>query len=171
MSRNALIRQVLCLPLLLACLAQPVLAQDDGAAPDGDEALMVDPALSDDPNAVAPAEPSAAERQAAVAAARGPQTQRGTEAKLRGLDKVTGQTHDFDLAAGQTVDFGRLQLRLGECRYPAADPSSDAYAELTITDSRANGTVFSGWMIASSPAISALDDPRYDVWVISCNKA
>ncbi|AWX94204.1 hypothetical protein DPM13_18300 [Paracoccus mutanolyticus] len=26
-------------------------------------------------------------------------------------------------------------------------------------------------MIASSPALSALDDPRYDVWVISCNRA
>jgi hypothetical protein len=170
MTRNRPCRAALWLPLLLACAGHPVLAQDE-ATPGDDETLMVDPALSDDPNAVAPAEPSAAEREAAVAAARGPQTQRGAAAKLRGLDKVTGQTRDFDLTAGESVDFGRLQLRLGECRYPAADPTSDAYAELTITDARVNSTVFSGWMIASSPAISALDDPRYDVWVISCNKA
>lgn len=148
MSRDRMTPIRASLLLLLACLAQPVLAQpvlaQDDAAPDGDAGLMVDPALSDDPNAVAPAEPSAAERQAAVAAARGPQTMRGAEAKLRGLDKVTGQTRDFDLAAGQTADFGRLQLRLGECRFPASDPTSDAYAELTITDLRANSTVFSG---------------------------
>jgi len=27
---------------------------------------------------------------------------------------------------------------------------------------------FSGWMFAESPALSALDHPRYDLWVISC---
>jgi len=28
--------------------------------------------------------------------------------------------------------------------------------------------VFKGWMIASSPALNALDHPRYDVWVLRC---
>lgn len=159
-------RALLC--LMLAAL--PAAAQEAGD-PAPDESLMVDPALSDDPLAVAPAEPSAAEREAAVAAARGPATARGAGAKLRGLDKVTGQTQDFNLAAGQSTAFGRLEVRLAECRYPAADPSSDAFAELTVVDKRANSTVFAGWMIASSPALSALDDPRYDVWVISCSNA
>jgi len=27
---------------------------------------------------------------------------------------------------------------------------------------------FSGWMFADSPALSALDHPRYDLWVINC---
>ena len=162
----SLSRAALCMMLLTL----PALAQDD-PEPAPDDSLMVDPALSDDPTAVAPAEPSAAEREAAVAAARGPATARGAAALLRGLDKVTGQTQDFLLSAGQAAAFGRLEVRLGECRYPAADPSSDAFAELTVVDKRANSTVFSGWMIASSPALSALDDPRYDVWVISCNRA
>ena len=29
--------------------------------------------------------------------------------------------------------------------------------------------LFDGWMIASSPALNALDHPRYDVWVIGCD--
>ncbi len=29
--------------------------------------------------------------------------------------------------------------------------------------------IFSGWMFASSPALSALQHPVYDVWVIDCN--
>ena len=90
---------------------------------------------------------------------------------LRGLDKVTGQTRELTLAVGERVEFGRLEVLLAECRFPAADPSSDAFAEMTITDKKANSRVFSGWMIASSPALSALDDPRYDVWVVSCTKA
>lgn len=94
---------------------------------------------------------------------------RASGAALRGLDKVSGRTTDFNLSVGESVRYGRLELRLGECRYPAADPSSDAFAQLTVTDRSKNVTLFSGWMIASSPALSALDDARYDVWVMSCN--
>ncbi|SNR50108.1 DUF2155 domain-containing protein [Paracoccus sediminis] len=93
---------------------------------------------------------------------------RANGALLRGLDKISGRTTDMPVSVGQAVRYGRLEVRLGECRYPAGDPSSDAYAQLTITDTTQNVTLFSGWMIASSPALSALDDTRYDVWVISC---
>lgn len=93
---------------------------------------------------------------------------RADGALLRGLDKISGRTTDLPVLVGEAVRYGRLQVRLGECRYPAGDPSSDAYAQLTIADVSQNVTLFSGWMIASSPALSALDDARYDVWVISC---
>ena len=96
------------------------------------------------------------------------QVARAEGAKLRGLDKISGRTTDLDLKIGETVRYGRLEVRLGECRYPAGNPSSDAFAQMTITDLSQNTTLFSGWMIASSPALSALDDARYDVWVISC---
>lgn len=96
------------------------------------------------------------------------QVARAEGALLRGLDKISGRTTDMPVPVGQAVRYGRLEVRLGECRYPAGDPSSDAFAQLTITDTAQNVTLFSGWMIASSPALSALDDARYDVWVISC---
>lgn len=93
---------------------------------------------------------------------------RADGALLRGLDKISGRTTDLPVQVGQAVRYGRLEVRLGECRFPAGDPSSDAYAQMTITDTAQNVTLFSGWMIASSPALSALDDTRYDIWVISC---
>lgn len=154
-------------PLIMSMLlAMPVLAQDDTDFMTEEEEFE-DPALLP-----VPAEPSAAERQQAAAAqARGEGTQRAAGARMRGLDKVTGKTVDIELANGETYSYGRLDLLLGECRYPQNDPSSDSYAELTITDRNRNRIVFAGWMVASSPAISALDDARYDVWVISCNNA
>lgn len=94
---------------------------------------------------------------------------RGKGALLRGLDKMSGQSTDLPVNVGDAVEFGRLEVRLGECRYPAADPESDAFAQLTITDRSARKAMFTGWMIASSPALSALDDARYDVWVVACN--
>ena len=105
---------------------------------------------------------------ALTTAAPAQQTARATGALLRGLDKVSGQTTDLMLGVGDAARYGRLEVRLGECRFPAGAPSSDAFAQMTITDTLLNRTLFSGWMIASSPALSALDDPRYDVWVISC---
>ncbi len=98
-----------------------------------------------------------------VAAARG--------ALLRGLDKVSGEVTDLDLGVGETVRIGRLDVTLGDCRYPVDDPAGDAYAFLTIEAEGMTGPAFRGWMIASSPALSALDHPRYDVWVMRCRSS
>jgi hypothetical protein len=88
---------------------------------------------------------------------------------LRVLDRLTGQVSDYDLAPGQKQVEGRLTLRLDECRYPADSPLSDAFAHVTVLDSGLTDPVFQGWMVASSPALSALDHPRYDVWVLRCD--
>jgi hypothetical protein len=37
-----------------------------------------------------------------------------------------------------------------------------------VLDSLNDTPVFSGWMIASSPALNAMDHPRYDVWLLRC---
>jgi hypothetical protein len=88
---------------------------------------------------------------------------------VRVLDRMTGIVTDYDLAPGQVQPLGKLQVRLDECRYPSDQPAAEAYAHLTIIDAGQLDPVFKGWMIASSPALSALDHPRYDVWVLHCD--
>jgi hypothetical protein len=88
---------------------------------------------------------------------------------LRWLDKLTGETADIELFRGQEAVSGRLTIRLDACRYPSDNPTSDAEAHLTIRESGVAAPVFDGWMIASSPGLSALDHPRYDVWVLRCS--
>lgn len=90
-------------------------------------------------------------------------------ARLRLLDKLTGAVTDLTLAAGESATVARLTVRVDECRYPADNATADAFAHLTIRDQAADARVFSGWMVASSPALSALDHPRYDVWVLRCD--
>ncbi|MBF9032582.1 DUF2155 domain-containing protein [Rhodobacterales bacterium HKCCE3408] len=89
-------------------------------------------------------------------------------AMLRGLDKTIGSRTDFEMEQGETVVFGRLAIRMLECRYPADNPASDAFAHLQIADLDGQ-EIFDGWMVASSPALMALEHPRYDVWVLSCS--
>jgi len=91
-----------------------------------------------------------------------------TGAVLRGLDTATGEISDIEIAAGETKTFEKLAITLKECRYPSENPAGDAFALLVIRDIRENAPRFDGWMIASTPALSALDHPRYDVWVLHC---
>lgn len=89
-------------------------------------------------------------------------------AVLRGLDKVSGQAQDIIVRRGEPSVFGRLRINLRDCRYPADNQAGDAYAGLEIWEEGRAEIAFSGWMIASAPALSALDHPRYDIWVLRC---
>ncbi|MDQ2091405.1 DUF2155 domain-containing protein [Marimonas arenosa] len=89
-------------------------------------------------------------------------------AMLRGLDKLTGEVQDLRVLNGDVVPMGRIMIALGECRYPAGNPSGDAYAYLAIGEVSSEDPIFTGWMIASSPALNAMDHRRYDVWVLRC---
>lgn len=95
----------------------------------------------------------------------------GASAVLRGLDKVNGHHTDVEVQIGGSAEIYGLIVTLTECRYPAANPTGDAYAYLTIRDPLNGEVFFDGWMIASSPALSALDHARYDVWVIRCKSS
>ncbi len=93
----------------------------------------------------------------------------GVGAVLRGLDRVAGTTEDLVLALGESARVGHLVVMLEHCRYPVENPAGEAYAWIDIFDTRADDMIFSGWMIASSPALNALDHARYDLWVLRCN--
>lgn len=90
---------------------------------------------------------------------------------LRGLDTLNGVTQDLVVRVGEMRRFGHLEIIAESCRVPRDTPNADAYAFLRIRDVREPAPRFSGWMFASSPALSALDHPRYDVWVESCSNS
>lgn len=90
---------------------------------------------------------------------------------LRGLDTLNGTTREIRAGVGELVNYGHLELIVDTCRVPRDDPEGDAYAFLRIRDIREPDPRFAGWMFASSPALSAMDHPRYDIWVESCSNA
>ena len=94
---------------------------------------------------------------------------KGPSGTLRVLDKLTGEVTDLTLSEGETRELGFLSVTVAECRYPVANPAGDAFVFVDASDLREGLDVFSGWMIASAPALNALDHPRYDVWALRCN--
>lgn len=92
----------------------------------------------------------------------------GRAGVLRVLDKIDGSYTDLDLAPGSEGRVGALTVVMGECRYPADNPAGDAFALVSIRTVADDTALFEGWLIASAPALHAMDHPRYDVWALRC---
>ena len=93
---------------------------------------------------------------------------------LQGLDKVTARISTFRASIDEEVQFGTLSIRVRACHKtpPTEPPESTAFLEiLDVRPGEAPKALFSGWMFASSPALSALEHPVYDVWVVECMNA
>ncbi|MBI1214425.1 MAG: DUF2155 domain-containing protein [Alphaproteobacteria bacterium] len=95
---------------------------------------------------------------------------------LRTIDKLSARTHTFDIPVNKTVKFGNaLFIKVRACRKssPLDKPESAAFLQIWEHPSGEAQAkwMFSGWMFASSPSLSALDHPVYDVWVIDCKNA
>jgi hypothetical protein len=92
-------------------------------------------------------------------------------ARLQSLDKITARTITFEAKVGSTIKFGPLYIKIRACR-TAPDieqPESAAFAQIwEVPEDAEPQWVFSGWMFASSPALSSMDHPIYDVWVLDC---
>ena len=97
-----------------------------------------------------------------------PATEEAPGGIVRTLDRISGEVIDVEMTAGQTMAYGSLQVTLHECRYPVSNPSGDAYGLIQVVDARDVRELFAGWMVASSPALNALEHRRYDVWLLDC---
>jgi len=94
-------------------------------------------------------------------------------ALLRGLDKITARITTFESPLGEEVQFGTLRIITQTCRKRPPEETPEVAVFLEIDEERPGESgsqpLFSGWMFASSPALSALEHPVYDVWVIDCS--
>lgn len=96
---------------------------------------------------------------------------------MRGLDKVTARTEDFEIRIGEEYRFGSLTILPRYCRKRPPEETPEIFVFVEIFDNRQDdngiieegGTrVFSGWMFASNPALNPLEHAVYDVWPIDC---
>ncbi len=97
--------------------------------------------------------------------------------RLRALDKITARTVTFDAEVGSIIKFADIYIKILSCRKPPAIEKTESAAFMQIwqvdkaspqSSTPQSHWVFSGWMFASSPALSAMDHPVYDVWVMDC---
>ncbi len=96
-------------------------------------------------------------------------------AVIQGLNKTTAKTSIFEMKIGDKVRFGQLTIAALKCWQASLDqkPESKVLLEIFENKNDENGVavekrIFYGWMFASSPSISSLEHPIYDLTALSC---
>lgn len=88
------------------------------------------------------------------------------------LDKITGHIKNLSVSLNTPYTFGRLTFTVFSCyqNVPEEAPESISFMEIKEIDplTKMQQLLFRNWMYASSPSISALDHPIYDIWLKGC---
>ena len=97
----------------------------------------------------------------------------GKTIKLQTLDKITARISTIDIKTGIPVRLGTLEINVKYCAFRPPEEPPEHAAFLEVRDLGYNNdskieNVFSGWMFASSPAISSLEHAVYDVTILKC---
>lgn len=97
-------------------------------------------------------------------------------AVIRGLDKITGHARDYPITVGRSARIGSLEVIARACdkSAPEETPEVRIYVEVFDNPPVREGEeserreIFHGWLFASSPGLSAVDHPTYDIWAVDC---
>ena len=99
-------------------------------------------------------------------------------AVVEAIDKITAEKMRFEVVVGgRPVRFNNsLIFSARACELSAPnEPIEDAVAYMDVSlqpKGALAGTearqIFRGWMFASSPAVSGLQHPLYDAWIVGC---
>lgn len=90
---------------------------------------------------------------------------------LQGLNKVTGTISTLSGPVGDSMRFGNLEIVPLRCwkSAPEDQPENAGLLQISeLTPGEAPKQIFLGWMFSSSPGLSALEHPVYDITVMSC---
>lgn len=95
----------------------------------------------------------------------------GTSVLLRGVDKITGRTNTTEIEIGSPKIIGDIRITVERClkKPPEETPENAAFLFIEEIKGEESNVIFNGWMFSSNPALSAMDHPIYDIWVLECN--
>jgi len=92
-------------------------------------------------------------------------------AVLRALDKVTARVEEIEVQTEKPYKFGTIFITVHSCRVTTPEEQPEAAAFLEVSEFKTGESEvpsFKGWMFASSPALSAMEHPVYDLWLTGC---
>ena len=94
----------------------------------------------------------------------------GTSAKLKLLDKTTNKVIQKTINVNSTIDWDSLNIQIYACYSTPPEEIPEDYVLLEVKDtlSTKKEYIYRGWMISSSPDVTPLEHPIYDLWLIDC---
>ena len=94
----------------------------------------------------------------------------GTLAKLKLLDKTTNKVTQKTINVNSIIDWESLNIQIYACYSTSPEEIPEDYVLLEVKDtlSTKKEYIYRGWMISSSPDVTPLEHPIYDLWLIDC---
>ncbi|MBQ3696075.1 MAG: DUF2155 domain-containing protein [Alphaproteobacteria bacterium] len=86
---------------------------------------------------------------------------------LQALDKTTGRTSFLTVKVGEPYEYGDLIVKVEKCMKRPQEETPENSVFINVSEKTGN-EIFNGWMFSSNPALSAMEHPVYDIWVIEC---
>jgi hypothetical protein len=103
------------------------------------------------------------------------QSKHGNFAIVQALNKTTAKTSILELKVGEKTNFSNINIIPHKCLQSPLEQKPESKILLEIleikheyNDRTLEKRIFYGWMFSSSPSISGLEHPIYDIIAINC---
>lgn len=90
---------------------------------------------------------------------------------LRGVDKITGRVKTMQASINKPLTFGTLTIIPETCLTKPQEEMPENAVFLRVFETLKDNEkkeIFKGWMFSSNPALSAMEHPIYDIWLLNC---
>ena len=90
---------------------------------------------------------------------------------LKLLNKTTNKVSEKKILVNSKISWETLKI---EVLYCASNPPTEIPEDYVLIDvydkiNSENTNIYKGWMISSTPDVTPLENPIYDLWLVDCS--
>ena len=92
-------------------------------------------------------------------------------ASFKLLNKTTNKVSTKDILVSSKISWETLNIEVLYCGStpPTEIPEDYVLIDVYDTINNENSNIYKGWMISSSPDVTPLENPIYDLWLVNCS--
>ena len=92
-------------------------------------------------------------------------------ASFKLLNKTTNKVSTKDILVSSKISWETLNIEVLYCGStpPTEIPEDYVLIDVYDTINNENNSIYKGWMISSSPDVTPLENPIYDLWLVDCS--
>ena len=92
-------------------------------------------------------------------------------ASFKLLNKTTNKVSTKDILVSSKISWETLNIEVLYCGStpPTEIPEDYVLIDVYDTINNENTNIYKGWMISSSPDVTPLENPIYDLWLVDCS--
>ena len=92
-------------------------------------------------------------------------------ASFKLLNKTTNKVSSKDILVSSKISWETLNIEVLYCGStpPTEIPEDYVLIDVYDTINNENTNIYKGWMISSSPDVTPLENPIYDLWLVDCS--